>query len=116
MTNLPAEGSYAIFRFEGTEGIIKGTLGLMYNYPTGRPDTLEFMSKKNSGYWFSARNEYMWIPDAFVGPMASLLRAIEDDSEPASSGEDNLKTLQVVFAEYRSLREGRAVGPKEITA
>ena len=37
---------YAIFRLEGTEGVIKGTIGLMYNYPTGRPDTLEFMSKR----------------------------------------------------------------------
>jgi predicted dehydrogenase len=110
------EDRYAIFRFEGTEGIIKGTLGLMYNYPTGRPDTLEFMSKKNTGYWFSARNEHMWIPDAFVGPMASLLCAIEDDSEPVTSGEDNLKTLQVVFAEYRSMQERRAVSPQEITA
>lgn len=57
---------YAIFPFEGTEGVIKGTIGLMYNYPTGRPDTLEFMSKKNLDYWFSARLDSMWIPDAFV--------------------------------------------------
>ena len=35
--------------------MIKGTIGLMYNYPSGRPDTLEFMSKRNPGYWFSAR-------------------------------------------------------------
>jgi len=110
------EDRYAIFRFEGTEGLIKGTLGLMYNYPTGRPDTLEFTSKTNPGYSFSAHNDLMWIPDAFVGPMASLLRAIEDDSEPVTSGEDNLKTLQVVFAEYRSMQEGRAVSPEEVTA
>ncbi|MGD0129821.1 MAG: gfo/Idh/MocA family oxidoreductase, partial [Terriglobia bacterium] len=106
---------YAIFRFEGTEGVIKGTIGLMYNYPTGRPDTLEFMSKKNPGYWHSARHDYLWIPDAFVGPMASLQRAIEDDSEPLTSGEDNLKTLQIVFAQYRSMDEGRVVSPKEVT-
>ncbi|HMD86078.1 MAG TPA: Gfo/Idh/MocA family oxidoreductase [Terriglobia bacterium] len=105
---------YAIFRFEGTEGIIKGTIGLMYNYPAGRPDTLEFMSKKSMGYWFSARNDYLWIPDAFVGPMGSLMRAIEDDSEALTSGSDNLKTLQLVFAAYRSMEQGRAVSPKEI--
>src|ERR1700691_225876 len=105
---------YAIFRLEGTEGVIKGTIGLMYNYPTGRPDTLEFMSKKNSGYWFSARLESMWIPDAFVGPMASLMRSVEDGSEPETSGRDNLRTLQVVFAEYRSMAERRAVRPEEI--
>src|SRR6202167_4914371 len=105
---------YAIFRLEGTEGIIKGTIGLMYNYPAGRPDTLEFMSKRNPGYWFSARLDSMWIPDAFAGPMASLMRAIEDGSEPETSGRDNLRTLQVVFAEYRSMAEKRAVRPEEI--
>jgi len=107
---------YATFRFEGTDGIIKGTIGLMYNYPAGRPDTLEFMSKKSMGYWFSARNDYLWIPDAFVGPMASLMRAIEDDGEALTSGADNLKTLQVVFAEYRSMEERRAASPKEVVA
>lgn len=107
---------YAIFRFEGTEGVIKGTIGLMYNYPAGRPDTFEFMSKRNPGYWFSARLDSMWIPDAFVGPMSSLMRAIEDDSEPETSGRDNLGTLQVVFAEYLSMAEKRAVRPEEIVA
>src|ERR1700722_2181850 len=107
---------YHIFRLEGTEGIIKGTIGLMYNYPAGRPDTLEFMSKRNSGYWFSARLDAMWIPDAFAGPMASLMRSVEDGSEPETGGRDNLRTLQVVFAEYRSMAEKRAVRPEEITA
>jgi predicted dehydrogenase len=107
---------YAIFRFEGTEGVIKGTIGLMYNYPSGRPDTLEFMSKRNPRYWFTARLEGMWIPDAFIGPMASLMRAIEDGSEPETGGRDNLLTLQIVFAEYLSMAEKRAVRPEEITA
>jgi predicted dehydrogenase len=107
---------FATFRLEGTEGVIKGTIGLMYNYPTGRPDTLEFMSKRNTGYWFSARLDSMWIPDAFVGPMASLMCAIEDGSEPETSGRDNLRTLQIVFAEYRSMAEKRAVRPEEIKA
>jgi predicted dehydrogenase len=107
---------YATFRFEGTEGVIKGTIGLMYNYPTGRPDTLEFMSKRNPGYWFSARFDSKWIPDAFVGPMASLMRSIEYGGEPETSGRDNLRTLQVVFAEYCSMAEKRAVRPEEISA
>ena len=108
------DDAYATFRLEGSEGVIKGTIGLMYNYPTGRPDTLEFMSKKNPGYWFAARLDSMWIPDAFVGPMASLMRAIEEDTEPETSGRDNLRTLQIVFAEYRSMAEKRAVRPREI--
>jgi predicted dehydrogenase len=110
------DDAYAMFRFEGTDGVIKGTIGLMYNYPNGRPDTLEFMSKRNPGYWFQARLDSMWIPDAFVGPMASLMRSIEDGSEPETSGRDNLRTLQIVFAEYRSMAEKRAIRPEEITA
>jgi predicted dehydrogenase len=109
------DDQYAIFRLEGTEGVIKGTIGLMYNYPTGRPDTLEFMSKRNLGYWFSARLDSMWIPDAFVGPMASLMCAIEDGSEPETSGADNLRTLEIVFAEYRSMAEKRGIKPQAIT-
>ena len=110
------DDTYATFRLEGTEGVIKGTIGLMYNYPIGRPDTLEFMSKRNLGYWFAPRLQSMWIPDAFVGPMASLMCAIEDGAEPETSGRDNLSTLQIVFAEYRSMLERRAVRPREITA
>ncbi len=111
-----ADDRYAIYRFEGTEGVIKGTIGLLYNYPTGRPDTLEFTSKRYyPQYWFSARLETMWIPDAFIGPMASLMCAIEEGAEPETSGEDNLKTLQIVFAAYRSMVEKRAVCPAEIT-
>jgi predicted dehydrogenase len=74
------------------------------------------MSKKSMGYWFSARNDYLWIPDAFMGPMGSLMRAIEDDTEALTSGDDNLKTLQLVFAAYRSMEQRRAVSPKEVVA
>jgi len=48
--------------------------------------------------------------------MASLMRTVEDGSERLTSGRDNLKTLQVVFAEYRSMAERRAVSPYEIGA
>ena len=74
-----------------------------------------FFAKRNPDYWFSARLQSMWIPDAFIGPMASLMCAIEDNSEPESSGRDNLRTLQIVFAEYRSIAEKRAIRPDEIT-
>lgn len=106
---------YAIFRVEGTSGIVKGTIGLLYNYPTGRPDTLEAVSENgNGGEWIKPQFTRLWIPDAFVGPMASLMRAIEEDGEPETSGEDNLKTLQLVYAAYRSMSEKRSVEPKEI--
>jgi len=108
---------YAIFRVEGTEGLIHGTVGLLYDYPKGRPDTLEAICRsQNGGNRAEANLTRMWIPDAFVGPMASLMCAIEEGGEPETSGADNLKTLQLVFAAYRSMKEHRCVTPEEIIA
>lgn len=110
-----AGDSYALYRWEGSDGVIRGTIGLLYNYPTGRPDTFEFTSRRQRpDYWFSAKLEDMWIPDAFIGTMGELMRAVEQGDEPENSGADNLQTLQMVLAAYRSMREHRAVPPDEI--
>ena len=112
-TQNPTGDDFATFRFEGTEGSIKGTLGIWYNYPVGRPDTLEFSSKtKTDGFWISKDLDGRWVPDAFVGPMGALMNAIENNEEPENSGREHLKTLQVVEAAYRSASEGRMVSPK----
>jgi predicted dehydrogenase len=107
---------YAIFRFLGSGGLIKGTLGLMYDYPRGRADTLEYQANVEPRTWHTASLSTMWIPDAFIGPIASLMEAIQTGAEPLTSGADNLKTLQVVHAAYRSAAEHRAVAPDEIGA
>lgn len=109
--------AYATFRFIGTEGAIDGTVGLMYNYPTGRPDTIEITSKQyGKGVKITPTLEEMWIPDAFVGTMASLMEAIETDSAPKDNNTaDNLNTLRVIEAAYRSMAENRSVRPSEIT-
>lgn len=108
--------TFATFRFIGTEGAIEGTIGLMYNYPAGRPDTIEITSSHfGKGTKITPTIDEMWIPDAFVGTMGSLMRAIEIDSMPAdNSTEDNLDTLRVVEAAYRSAAENRSVRPSEI--
>jgi predicted dehydrogenase len=111
-----SDDRYAIFRFEGSDGVIKGTIGLMYDYPHGRPDTLAFARRSASDRWHEPALQTTWVPDAFVGPMASLMIAIEAGGEPETSGRDNLMTLQTVFAGYRSMAEGRAVDPREIGA
>ncbi|HET6880192.1 MAG TPA: gfo/Idh/MocA family oxidoreductase, partial [Pirellulales bacterium] len=67
------------------------------------------------GYWFQPRWKEVWFPDAFVGPMAQLLCALEDHREPEISGRDNLQTMALVEACYRSAAEHRAVTVSEIT-
>lgn len=106
---------YAIFRFLGTDGIIKGTIGLMYNYPNGRPDTFQVhLFSQEPQMWFDIKLEGMWIPDAFIGPMASLMEAIQSNGTPRTNAEDNLNTLRVVHAAYKSMAENRSVRPSEI--
>lgn len=108
--------TFATFRFIGTEGAIDGTIGLMYNYPAGRPDTIEITSSRfGKGTKVTPTIDEMWIPDAFVGTMASLMQAIETDSTPQDNSTlDNLDTLRVVEACYRSAAENRTVRPSEI--
>ena len=102
----------AIFRFIGTEGSIEGTIGLMYDYPAGRPDTLVYHKKGETPVEVDL--DEMWIPDAFVGPMAGLMIAIETNSVPPTATADNLNSLRVVNAAYRSAAENRSVRPSEI--
>ncbi len=111
-----SDDAHACFRFQGTEGIITGTLGLLYDYPTGRVDTLAYATREDPATWFEATLSTWWIPDAFAGPMASLMNAIQTDGQPLTSGEDNLGTLRAVFAAYRSAEEGCTVRVDEITA
>lgn len=93
----------AEFRIDGTEGAIRGTIGLMYDYPTGRADTLELNSKViPTDGWLPYPVMSRWIPTAFIGPMASLLEAIATGGTPQTDAKDNLDTLRIVRALYRS--------------
>ena len=109
-------GLYSLFRVLGMDGLIEGTIGTNYDYPDGRSDTLKFTSRTQPERNFSATLPGKWIPDAFYGPMASLMEAIQTGGEPLTSAEDNLGTLRVVEAAYRSMSEARSVGPSEIVA
>src|SRR5215207_6026213 len=106
---------YSLFRVMGTDGLIEGSIGTNYDYPDGRSDSLKFTSRTQTEQNFSATLPGKWIPDAFYGPMASLMEAIQTGGEPLTSAKDNLGTLRVVEAAYRSMSEARSVNPSEIT-
>lgn len=100
----------AEFRIDGTEGSIRGTIGLMYDYPRGRADTLELSSRVlPTDGWLHYPVTTRWIPTAFIGPMASLLDALANDGTPLTNGRDNLETLRIVQALYRSGSEHAVV-------
>ncbi len=106
---------FATFRFDGTEGVVKGTNGALYNYPVGQEDTVSLYSKKLQPHgWYAPVLEGRWFPHAFMGTMGELMLAIEEDREPENSVADNLITMQTVFAAYRSMESGRVVTLDEI--
>lgn len=107
----PSEDKNMVWRVEGTEGVVKGTIG----WPRATNDTLEYYSKRIGETWVEPLLlDWNWFPDAFIGTMGQLLRAIDRDEEPEISGRDNLGTMALIEACYKSANEGRAVSPREI--
>lgn len=100
------------WRIEGTKGMARGTIGWP-SYPARTPSTLDFTTV-NEPEWQQPRWEEVWFPDAFVGTMAQLLCALEEDSEPEISGRDNLETIALCEAILAAGTEHRVVAPAEI--
>jgi predicted dehydrogenase len=102
------------WRVEGTRGLARGTIGWP-KYPERTPSTLDYTTVDDSGAWHMPRWEEVWFPDAFAGPMAELLVALERGTEPSLTGEDNLCTMALIEAAYESARTHCAVSPKKWT-
>ena len=101
------------WRVEGTTGCARGTIGWPA-YPQRIPSTLDFTTIARGRKWLEPRWNEVWFPDAFSGPMAELLCALEEHAEPSLSGRDNLATMALVDACYRSAKEHRAVELAEV--
>lgn len=99
------------WRVEGTRGLALGTIGWP-RWPTVTPSTLDYTTIDDAGQWHRPRWPEAWFPDAFAGPMAGLLRAIEQNTEPDISGRDNVRTLALCDAVLRSAIEHRVTVPR----
>lgn len=101
------------WRVEGTAGMAQGTIGWPA-YPARVPSTIRFTTQQEPGCWFSPTWPQVWFPDAFEGTMGELLCSLEEGRESVLSGRDNLNTIALVEACYRSLDQHRPVRPAEI--
>lgn len=100
------------WRVEGTEGVARGTIG----WPTGVASTLTYASARTTGgEWVTPTWETMWFPHAFIGVMEQLQHAVATGTAPALSVADNVKTMALVEAGYRSISERRSVRLSEIS-
>lgn len=108
----PGEGTeedfYIKWRVEGIDGMAQGTIGWP-KFPERVPSTLELTCKAVPNQWIRPKWEGVWFPDAFLGTMAQLLCAVENDAEPEISGKDNLKTMAAIDACYQSIEERKTV-------
>jgi predicted dehydrogenase len=94
------------WRVEGTRGVARGTIG----WPTGAPSTLEYASQDaTGGKWVSPEWDTMWFPHAFIGVMEQLQYAVKSGEAPVLNIADNVRTMALVEACYRSIDEGRTV-------
>jgi len=105
---------YIKWRVEGTEGLAQGTIGWPY-YPNAVPSTIEFATTRSPGIWFRPQWKEVWFPDAFPGTMGELMDSLACGRAPSISGRDNLRTIALVEACYRSLGEHRPVRIREIS-
>ena len=104
------EGQQSEFRVEGLGGAAVRKMGLLMDYPTGVPDAFRFTCESLQGRWQDCDFPATWFPDAFIGPMASLMRCLNGEIEtPETDVHDNLKTLRLVFAAYESMRKNTVV-------
>jgi predicted dehydrogenase len=96
-------------KLEGTRGAVHLKMGVNLDYPRGQPDALEYclLEEGRDPRWESVPVAGSWFPDAFVGPMAALMRRVSGESaELPTSVEDAWKTMAVIEACYRSSAHG----------
>ena len=106
-----ADDQHIAWRVDGTEGVAKGTIG----WPTGVASTLSYASVgETGGRWVTPAWTTRWFPQAFIGVMEQLQHAVATGTAPALTVEDNLRTLALVEAGYRSIAERRTVRLAEI--
>jgi predicted dehydrogenase len=96
----------ATVRIEGTEGCAVASLGLLLDYPRGRPDKLEVVGRSVKE-WADVPLEGRWFPDGFVGVMSNLQRFVSgEDTQLISPVEDALRTMKLVEACYAADERG----------
>jgi len=96
----------AFVQWEGTKGAMRATLGVILNYPHGKPDRLEY-STEAEPRWVTQPIDGQWFPDAFAGAMGSLQAFVEGSAKHLpTSIDDAYRTMQVVEAIYSANDQG----------
>jgi predicted dehydrogenase len=100
-SRIPSDQTRVRFWFHGSRGSITGSLGIYYNYPIGRADTIKLVPNGVSETTVAERElPGRWVPDAFSETMYALLASIENETVAQNSGWDHLETLTLIDRIY----------------
>lgn len=78
----------SMLKIEGMKGAIRVRLGLILDYPEGRPDKVEYILDDGEG-WRELKVRGSWFPEAFIGTMGGLMKKLENpDYDYMNSVED----------------------------
>ena len=108
-----AADNYIKWRVEGAAGFAQGLIGWP-SYPNVVPSTIEYSTIRDPGRIIRPQWSEAWFPDAFAGTMGELMDALATMRTPTISGRENLGTIALVEACYRSLDEHRPVRLDEV--
>jgi len=103
-------------KWEGDQGAIKVTMGLLMNYPRGEPDIFEYcvLQEGQAPEWKAVPLAGSWFPDGMIGTMASLMRYVEGSSDVLPTAvDDAFKTMAVAEAACLSSDGGATVISKQ---
>jgi len=107
--NFGEKNQESFVKWEGTKGAIKARIGLLLDYPNGKPDLFQYCIVKEGEdpKWVEVDLEGSWFPEAFVGTMSSLMRYVEGSTdELPTSVEDVVHSMAIVEAAYESNNAG----------
>ncbi|MCW9705290.1 Gfo/Idh/MocA family protein [Fodinibius salsisoli] len=105
------ENQESFIKWEGTKGAIKAKMGLLLDYPKGKPDKFEYclLEEDKEPRWQTQKLDTSWFPDAFIGTMASLMRFVEGSSPTLPTCvDDALETMAAAESAYISNNRGGA--------
>jgi|TARA_B110000444_G_C18794987_1_gene574351 predicted dehydrogenase len=85
------------FEIEGDRGICSGRISSMIGDGKNFKDNISFTSS-NSNQLIEVNKELegRWFPDSFIGPMYSLMDAIDNNTQPETNITDAFKTLKLL--------------------
>jgi predicted dehydrogenase len=101
-------------KWEGDQGAIKVTMGLLMNYPQGEPDAFEYcvLQAGKTPEWKTVAIDGSWFPDAMIGTMASVMCYVEGSSDVLPTAvDDAIKTMTVAEAACQSSDSGATAIP-----